>query len=69
MATTNDGFVPGLEGVAQRFRNPNDALVRGIALIHQETALAPDLTVAEKLAIRGAAVAALAAPYWRQIVV
>jgi len=38
-----------LEGVAQRFRNPNDALVRGIALIHQETALAPDLTVAENV--------------------
>ena len=31
--------------------------------------ISDDLTVAEKRAIRGAAVAALAAPYWRQIVV
>ena len=40
-----------LEGEPMRFRNPNDALVRGIALIHQETALAPDLTVAENVMI------------------
>jgi ribose transport system ATP-binding protein len=40
-----------LEGEEMRFRNPHDALVRGIALIHQETALAPDLTVAENVMI------------------
>jgi ribose transport system ATP-binding protein len=40
-----------LAGEQIRFRNPHDALVRGIALIHQETALAPDLTVAENVMI------------------
>ncbi|MEO8411052.1 MAG: ATP-binding cassette domain-containing protein, partial [Propionivibrio sp.] len=38
-----------LHGEAVRFRNPHAALERGIALIHQETALAPDLTVAENV--------------------
>ena len=38
-----------LQGQAVQFRNPHAALVRGIALIHQETALAPDLTVAENV--------------------
>ena len=38
-----------LEGEPTRFRDPHDALDRGIALIHQETALAPDLTVAENV--------------------
>ena len=40
-----------LEGEQMHFRTPHDALVRGIALIHQETALAPDLTVAENVMI------------------
>jgi hypothetical protein len=31
--------------------------------------ISDDLTVAEKQAIRAAAVAALAAPYWRQIII
>ncbi len=39
------------EGAPVSFRSPHDALVRGIALIHQETALAPDLTVAENVMI------------------
>ena len=40
-----------LAGEPVRFRTPHDALVQGIALIHQETALAPDLTVAENVMI------------------
>jgi ribose transport system ATP-binding protein len=40
-----------LAGVPVRFRQPSDALAHGIALIHQETALAPDLTVAENVMI------------------
>ena len=39
------------EGAPVSFRSPHDALARGIALIHQETALAPDLTVAENVMI------------------
>ncbi|MGS0743521.1 sugar ABC transporter ATP-binding protein [Glaciimonas sp. GG7] len=36
-------------GQPVRFRNPRDALDQGVALIHQETALVPDLTVAENV--------------------
>lgn len=38
-----------LDGEPAQFRSPHDALTRGIALIHQETALAPDLSVAENV--------------------
>ena len=46
-----DGGTIHLDGESMQFRTPHDALVRGIALIHQETALAPDLTVAENVMI------------------
>ena len=44
-----DGGTIQLAGDAVRFRNPHDALTRGIALIHQETALALHLSVAENV--------------------
>ena len=44
-----DGGAIHLRGEAIQFKNPHDALVRGIALIHQETALVPDLSVAENV--------------------
>lgn len=37
------------DGQAVTFKSPQDALSRGIALIHQETALVPDLSVAENI--------------------
>ncbi len=36
-------------GQAQRFRSPSDAAAVGIAMVHQESLLAPHLTVAENL--------------------
>ncbi len=36
-------------GMQQQFRSPIDAIDRGIAIIHQEMALATDLTVAENI--------------------
>lgn len=36
-------------GVEQKFRAPSDAISKGIAIIHQEMALAGDLTVAENI--------------------
>ena len=36
-------------GQVVRFRSPREALGQGVALIHQETALVPDLTVAENV--------------------
>ncbi len=38
-----------VRGTQQRFRGPTDALSKGIAIIHQEMALATDLTVAENI--------------------
>lgn len=38
-----------VEGREMTFRNPHAALAEGIAVIHQETALAPDLSVAENV--------------------
>jgi ribose transport system ATP-binding protein len=38
-----------VRGAEQQFRSPVDALNRGIAIIHQEMALATDLTVAENI--------------------
>ncbi|RFU44987.1 sugar ABC transporter ATP-binding protein [Paraburkholderia sp. DHOC27] len=38
-----------VEGREVSFRNPHAALAEGIAVIHQETALAPDLSVAENV--------------------
>jgi len=38
-----------IEGKRVEFRDPRDARARGIALIHQELALAPDLSVAENI--------------------
>jgi ribose transport system ATP-binding protein len=38
-----------VKGRAMTFRNPHAALAEGIAVIHQETALAPDLSVAENV--------------------
>jgi ribose transport system ATP-binding protein len=38
-----------VRGIEQQFRGPMDALDKGIAIIHQEMALAADLTVAENI--------------------
>ncbi|WOD13933.1 sugar ABC transporter ATP-binding protein [Paraburkholderia kirstenboschensis] len=38
-----------VEGREMSFRNPHASLAEGIAVIHQETALAPDLSVAENV--------------------
>jgi ribose transport system ATP-binding protein len=47
MAPNSGEVIVGGEPVA--FRNPREARARGIALIHQELALAPDLSVAENI--------------------
>jgi len=44
-----DGGQLQQDGKAIRFRSPRDALGQGVALIHQETALVPELTVAENV--------------------
>lgn len=44
-----DGGGIRIEGREIVFRNPHAALAEGIAVIHQETALAPDLSVAENV--------------------
>ena len=41
-----------IDGAIVHLKNPKAALDRGIALIHQELALAPDLTVAENIFMR-----------------
>ncbi len=41
-----------IDGAVVQLKNPKAALDRGIALIHQELALAPDLTVAENIFMR-----------------
>lgn len=41
-----------VSGKLQHFRSPMDALEQGIAIIHQEMALATDLTVAENIFLR-----------------
>jgi ribose transport system ATP-binding protein len=37
------------DGAPVRFRSPREALAQGVALIHQETALVPELSVAENV--------------------
>lgn len=44
-----DGGSMHIGGEAVILKSPHDAIQRGIALIHQETALAPDLSVAENV--------------------
>ncbi len=38
-----------LDGAAVRFRSPRDAMAAGVAIVHQELSLWPELTVAENL--------------------
>jgi ABC-type sugar transport system ATPase subunit len=45
----DDGTI-ALEGSPVVFSSPRDALRRGVAIVHQELALMPDLTVAENIA-------------------
>ncbi len=40
-----------LEGRAQRFGSPRDAVRAGIGMVHQELAFCPDLTIAENLSL------------------
>ena len=40
-----------LDGVERRFRGPREALLAGVALVHQELALCPNLSVAENLCL------------------
>lgn len=44
-----DGGTIGFDGDVIRLRNPRDSLRRGIAIIHQESALVPGLSVAENV--------------------
>jgi len=37
------------EGVEKKFQNPKEALASGVSVVHQELALAPDLSVAENI--------------------
>ncbi|MGH7004740.1 MAG: sugar ABC transporter ATP-binding protein, partial [Alphaproteobacteria bacterium] len=46
---TSGGGTVKVGGKEQHFRGPMDALAKGIAIIHQEMALAADLTVAENI--------------------
>ncbi len=46
----SDGTIE-IDGKPVRFRNPRHAQRLGIAMVHQEFALAPDLTVADNLAL------------------
>ncbi len=45
----SDGGTIGFEGRTLRFGSPRDAIAVGIEMIHQEMALAPDLSVAENI--------------------
>lgn len=54
-----------LDGTPIRFSGPTDAIGRGISVIHQEMALAPDLTVAENIFL-GALPAAINWPGLRE---
>lgn len=40
-----------IEGIPHRFGSPRDALAAGIAMVHQELAFCPDLSVAENLCL------------------
>jgi ABC-type sugar transport system ATPase subunit len=40
-----------IDGVAQSFSSPRDALRAGVAMVHQELAFCPDLSVAENLCL------------------
>ncbi|HTE04721.1 MAG TPA: ATP-binding cassette domain-containing protein, partial [Planctomycetota bacterium] len=40
-----------IDGVARDFRSPRDALAAGVAMVHQELAFVPELSVAENLAL------------------
>lgn len=40
-----------IEGTAHSFASPRDALAAGVAMVHQELAFCPDLTVAENLSL------------------
>ncbi|PZX12208.1 ribose transport system ATP-binding protein [Palleronia aestuarii] len=44
-----DGGTIRIDGEAVRLSGPMDAIYRGVSIIHQEMALAPDLTVAENI--------------------
>lgn len=46
-----DGGEILLDGAAVDFANPHDSLARGIALVHQEICVVPDLSVAENILI------------------
>lgn len=46
-----DSGIIRVDGRPARFRSPAEALRGGVALVHQEPALAPDLTVAENISL------------------
>jgi ribose transport system ATP-binding protein len=50
--TQPDSGTVRIDGAPVQFSGPREALERGIAVIHQELALAPDLSVAENIFLR-----------------
>src|ERR1700753_4315649 len=56
-----------LDGAEPRFRSARDAHAAGIAMVHQELSVAPDLTVAENVFLGNQATNALGPAQWRGV--
>jgi ribose transport system ATP-binding protein len=56
-----------LDGRETRFRSVRDALAAGIAMVHQELSIAPDLTVAENVFLGSQPVNRLGFVQWRRM--
>jgi ribose transport system ATP-binding protein len=56
-----------LDGRAVRFRSARDALAAGIAMVHQELSIAPDLSVAENVFLGSQPTSRLGFVQWRRM--
>src|SRR5262249_12562766 len=56
-----------LDGRETRFRSARDALSSGIAMVHQELSIAPDLTVAENVFLGNQPTGRLGIVQWRRM--
>ena len=56
-----------LDGQEKRFRSARDARAAGIAMVHQELSIAPDLTVAENVFLGNQPTNALGLVQWRRM--
>src|SRR5262245_28166270 len=56
-----------LDGCETRFRSARDALAAGIAMVHQELSIAPDLTVAENVFLGTQPTSRLGLVQWRRM--